>query len=123
MSWGWHITRSTIHIILGAEISLAKLILNIGYWSIFGAVRHDGTANSWAKLLTNMQSIFDNCTSVGFLIPDDCVGLRAAGTLAIGISSLSYILKFPLITPHVIGMVNSSVWFSVLPIPVVSRGS
>ena len=88
---------------------MAKLVLHIGHRAILGGVGHNWATNSWTELLANVESILDDSSSIRLLISDDCIGLGSTGSLSIGVSSFSDVLKFPLIATNCIGVVNSSV--------------
>lgn len=116
MTRGWNIIRG--YTCLWTDISICKLILHIGNLLILSWTRHDLTL--WAKLLAYMQTIFNDWSSVRFLITDHAIWLSIAW-FAVSISSLSDVLEFSLVTSH--RMINCSVRLLVLPIPFVLRGS
>ena len=116
MTRGWNIIRG--HTCLWTDISICKLVLHIGNLWILSWARHD--LSLWAKLLAYMQTIFNDWSSVRFLITDHAIRLGVAW-FAVGVSSLSDILKFSLVTSH--WMINRSVRLLILPIPFVLRGS
>lgn len=117
MTRWWNIVRG--HTCLWTDISIGKLILHIGNLWILSWTRQ--YLSLWAKLLAYMQTIFDDWSSVRFLITDHTIRLSIAW-FAVGVSSLSNVLKFSLVTSH--WMINRSVrLLIVLPIPFVLRGS
>ena len=117
MTRWWNIVRG--HTCLWTDISIGKLILHIGNLWILSWTRQ--YLSLWAKLLAYMQTIFDDWSSVRFLITDHTIRLSIAW-FTVGVSSLSNVLKFSLVTSH--WMINRSVRLLViLPIPFVLRGS
>ena len=115
-------TWSCVDICFRAEISLAKLILDSSNMRILGWVWHYLSTNSWTKLLTYVQSILDYWSPVWFLVSDHGVRLRTSWSFSICISPFSDILKLSLVTSCVI-MIDCSIWFGILRIPVISRSS
>jgi hypothetical protein len=121
MAGGWSniIWRNTS---LWTSISSCKFVLNIWHLTIFCCLRHN-LCSLRTKLLTNMQSIFNDWSSVWFLITDHPIWLCPWLSFTICISTFSDILKFSLVTSDGICMVNGSVRFLVLSVPIIPGDS
>ena len=115
MTRGWNIIGR--HTCLWTSISIAKLILDCRHLTILSRIRHD--LSLWAQLLADMQTVFNDWSSVWFLITDHTIWLSII--FAVGVSSFSDVLKFSLVTTY--RVINCSVRLLVLPIPFVLRGS
>ena len=115
MTRGWNIIGR--HTCLWTSISITKLILDCRHLTILSRIRHD--LSLWAQLLADMQTVFNDWSSVWFLITDHTIWLSII--FAVGVSSFSDVLKFSLVTTY--RVINCSVRLLVLPIPFVLRGS
>jgi hypothetical protein len=117
MALGCNIVWGRIQASLRARISLSKFVIHWSNLSILCWVRHYRPVSLWAKLLANVQTMFNYGASIGFLITNHDVGLCTIRSFTSRVPSFSYILKFSLIPSCV---VDSSIRFLILSIPVIS---